>query len=70
MFEKIVVAIDESEHADKVLEAARLCTDYCDDHEGAISILTAAQRWAPALQLAMRYKRRDLHSEVRCVGVV
>jgi hypothetical protein len=49
---------------DKVVEAARLCVDYCDDHEGAISILTTAQRWLPALQLAMRYQRRDLFSEV------
>jgi len=55
--------------ADKVLEAARLCLDYCSDPEGAISILAAAQRWLPALQLSMRHKRRDLFSEV-CYTIV
>lgn len=50
---------------DKVAEAARLCVEYCDDHEAAIVILTTAQRWLPALQLAMRYQRRDLFSEVQ-----
>lgn len=49
---------------DKVAEAARLSVDYCDDHEGAIAILTMAQRWIPALQLALRYQRKDLFSEV------
>jgi len=49
---------------DKVLEAARLCLDYCSDPEGAISILSAAQRWLPALQLALRYSRKDLFEEV------
>jgi hypothetical protein len=53
---------------DKVAEAARLCVDYCDDHEAAISILTTAQRWLPALQLAMRYSRKDLFSEVSDVA--
>lgn len=47
-----------------MLEAARLCLDYCNDPEGAISILSAAQRWLPALQLALRYSRKDLFEEV------
>lgn len=47
-----------------MLEAARLCVDYCSDHEGAIAILTTAQRWLPALQLALRYSRKDLLFEV------
>ena len=52
---------------DKVMEAARLCLDYCNDPEGAISILSAAQRWLPALQLALRYSRKDLFEEVSIV---
>jgi hypothetical protein len=50
---------------DKVMEAARLCVDYCDDHETAVGMLTTAQRWLPAMQLAMRFRRVDLQSEVR-----
>ena len=49
------------------MEAARLCLDYCNDPEGAISILSAAQRWLPALQLALRYSRKDLFEEVNIV---
>ena len=55
---------EQEEHEDKVVEAARLSVDYCHDHEGAIAILTTAQRWLPALQLAMRFARKDLFSEV------
>lgn len=51
--------------SDKVMEAARLCLDYCNDPEGAISILSAAQRCLPALQLALRYARKDLFEEVK-----
>ena len=52
---------------DKVLEAARLCVDYCADPEGAVSLLTTAQRWTSALELTVRFHRRDLQQEVRRV---
>jgi len=51
-------------NTDKVVEAAQLCMEYFDDPEAAVAILCTAQRFLPALQLALRVQRRDLLTEI------
>eukprot|EP01034_Spumella_vulgaris_P024576 gene24576-30941_t len=54
---------------DKVVEAARLSIEYCDDAEGAVSILTTAQRWMRAMQVAIKFNRKDLQEEIKTAAV-
>lgn len=49
---------------DKVVEAAQISLDYCNDHEGAIEILLLGKKWLKANQIAIKYNRKDLQQEV------
>lgn len=44
----------------RATEAARLCIEYCQDVEEAVSILLVAHKWMDAIQVALSHNRRDL----------
>lgn len=48
----------------KAMQAARLCVDYLQDVESAVSILCNAHHWQAAVEVAARFSRRDLLQEV------
>ena len=56
---------DSGARSDKASQAAQMCLDYCDDVEGAVSILVHSRRWLEAAFMALKRKRTDLlHEEV------
>jgi hypothetical protein len=57
-------SISFNSNDDKIREASRMCIDYCNDHEGSISILIIGHQWLDALKIATKFNRRDLQEEV------
>lgn len=54
----------------KAVSAAKLCVDYLQDVESAVTILVTAQQWTLAMDYAGRFQRRDLYDEVNRVFLV
>jgi elongator complex protein 1 len=58
-----VALATENDPQERAALAARLCVDYLDDIEGAVSILLAARKWMDAVSIAVLKKRFDLVQE-------
>jgi elongator complex protein 1 len=63
-----IVGNKEGAEENRAVTAARLCVEYLQDVESAVTILVTAQQWTLAMDYAGRFQRRDLYDEVKLNG--